>query len=124
MSDILSLVTPLTKGIIWHLDTTLDPSVNFYKEIDYILNGLLTSNLKVTSQASSRLIIGNNFHHSIFVMIIQNINNREIESFLSLIKKELLAENDVIVINASKFSNELKNELKEIEPSLRFLNKI
>jgi hypothetical protein len=119
MSNVFTHVTPLTRGIIWLVKDEADVRNSNYAEIDYLLDGLLTANLKSSTDLSSRLIIGQNFNSPLYVMIIKSINKNEVESFVSLIKKSLGPENNIIVLDECNIIHELKNELKDIHSHLR-----
>lgn len=118
MNELLNQVTPLTRGIIW-LTTELQSENPHYAGIDYLLDGLLTANLQASKNLSSRVIIGQNFNHPLYVMVIKEIKSAEIQSFLSLLKNYLGPENDVIVINELENSGNLKAELKSILSHLK-----
>ncbi len=118
MSELINHITPLTRGIIW-LVAEESPSNQHYAHIDYLLDGLLTSNLVTAKNLSSRLVIGENFNKPLYVMIIREIKRQEIDSFVSLIKKDLGPENDIAVIDETNTLEKLKNELKDIHTHLR-----
>jgi hypothetical protein len=118
MSELINHITPLTRGIIW-LISEESPSNLYYSQIDYLLDGLLTSNLVTAKNLSSRLVIGENFNKPLYVMIIREIKRQEIDSFVSLIKKDLGPENDIAVIDETNTLEKLKNELKDIHTHLR-----
>ena len=122
MNDLKSFVTPLTRGIIWLTSDETNTANPVYKEIDYLLDGLLTANLKVSGQVSSRVIVGENFDKSIYVMVATSPKANEFESFISLFKKELGPENDVLVIDETDGFGKLKNELKDISSHLKLLS--
>ena len=120
MNELIKQVTPLTRGIIWLIkdESTTNP---YYAQIDYLLDGLLTANLTITPDLSSRLIIGQNFTKSLYVMVIKEVRPKEIESFVSLIKNELGPENDITVIDEWNGSEILRPILKEIGHHLRLI---
>ena len=121
MSNLINQVTPLTRGIIWLSRDESDEGNPLYQQIDYLLDGLLTSNLKTSHNVSSRVIVGKNFDKSFFVMIIREPKRQELESFLSLFQKELLPEDDVIVIDESQSFDSIKSDLKKISGHIRLL---
>lgn len=121
MSEIIDLVTPLTRGIIWFAKDESDTQHPTYKALDYLLDGLLTANLMTASEVSSRVIIGRNFDKSFLVMIIREGQKKEIESFLTLLQKELLPENDILVLDESHEFEKMKNEFKTIQSQIRFI---
>lgn len=121
MSDLKSFVTPLTTGIIWFTKDETDTSNPHYGEIDYLLDGLLTANLKVSEAVSSRVIVGQNFDKPIYVMIVRESKPTELDSFISLFKKELGPENDVVVIDEWDGLEKVKKELKDISNNLKMI---
>jgi len=122
MSSLLKQVTPLTRGIIWF------PKVDFlntnpnYEDIDYLLDGLLTANLNHSLGFTSKLIIGRNFKSPLYVMVIQEVRESEIQSFVSLIKKDLHPGTDVAIVDEMNKFHMIKNELREISSYLKLLN--
>lgn len=119
MIDFRTKVTPFTRGIIWTIQDQLDVSNPYYSEIDYLLDGLLTANLKISGMITSCVIVGKNFNRPLYVMIIKKVVPNEVDSFVNLIGKELGQENDIIVIDQSNQISHLKNSLKEIHSHLR-----
>lgn len=120
MSELTNLITPLTRGIIW-LTAEESPSNQYYSQIDYLLDGLLTSNLLNVKNLSSRLVIGENFGRPLYVMIIKEIKHQEIDSFVALIKKDLGPENDIAVIDETNTLESLKKGLKDIHTHLKMI---
>lgn len=121
MSDLINQVTPLTRGIIWLVKDETNVNNPYYGEIDYLLDGLLTANLKATSNLTSRVIIGTNFNNPLYVMVIKEIKQAEVSSFLTLVKNNLGPENDIIVIDEWDGFEKLKPELKGISSHIRAL---
>lgn len=121
MNELINQVTPLTRGIIWLVKDESDVENPHYREIDYLLDGLLTANLQTSKDVSSRVIIGQNFNQALYVMVIKEAKSAEIQSFLALLKNQLGPENDIIVIDESNALPGLKAELKSIGPHLRTL---
>jgi hypothetical protein len=122
MSNLLKQVTPLTRGIIWF------PKVDFlntnpnYGDIDYLLDGLLTANLNQSLNFTSKLIIGRNFKSPFYVMVIQEVRESEIQSFVSLIKKDLHPGTDVVIVDEMNKFHLIKNEVREINSYLKLMN--
>lgn len=122
MNDILSKVTPLTRGIIWLHETELKPSSATFKNVDYLLNGLLTAGLKSAPQISSRVIMGTNFHSPLHVYVASKIVKEEFESFLKLLKKDIGIESTVLVIDeADAFNHLMEKTPKEMKSLLHLL---
>lgn len=121
MNDLKSFVTPLTTGLIWLVKDETNTSNPHYGQIDYLLDGLLTANLKVSESVSSRVIVGQNFNKPLYVMVVREPKASELQSFVSLFKKDLGPENDVIVIDEWDGFGKLKTELKDISNNLKLL---
>lgn len=118
MSDLIKRVTPLTTGIIWLVQDETNAAHSNYSDIDYLLDGLLTANFKGFEGVSSRVIVGQNFNKPFYVLVLKEVRNIEIESFVTLVKKNLLPENDIIVINQSGEFDKLRPLLKDIQNHL------
>lgn len=110
MTDLLNQVTPLTKGIIWLPDGSLETSRRFYREIDYLLNGLLTATLK-QSVETSQVLVGENFGESFFVFVGLKTNAKELTNFLDLIKTQLAAETNLLLIDETNSFSQLKSSV-------------
>jgi hypothetical protein len=119
MNKLIDQVTPLTRGIIWLVNERPEVSNPHYGELDYLLDGLLTANLANTENFTSQVIIGNNYNSPLYVMIIKEINAREVESYVSLLEKDLITENDFIVIDESKNFEKLKPHIKKISSRIK-----
>lgn len=119
MNELLNQVTPLTRGIIWLTNDETKSNNPYYAGIDYLLDGLLTANLQTSKDVSSRVIVGENFNHALYVMVIKEVKSSEIQSYLTLLKGQLGPENDIIVIDESGTLPNLKSELKSIGPHLK-----
>lgn len=119
MNDLKDKVTPLTRGIIWLVKDETNTTNPHYEEIDYLLDGLLTANLKNSSDVTSRVIIGQNFTKPLYVMIIKDIKHQEVESFVTLVKNDLISENDILVIDEWDGFEKLKPSLKEISNNIK-----
>ena len=122
MSDLIKQVTPLTRAILWIVKEDVSARSPHYDEIDYLLDGLLTRNLGVNGEVSSRVIVGENFNRPIYIMIMKEFKSSEIESFISLFNKDLGPENDIIVIDESEQLPKMKNELKSISANIKLLS--
>jgi hypothetical protein len=122
MNELIKQVTPLTIGVIWFVKDETQVSNSHYREIDYLLDGLLTANLKVSAVTTSRVIIGQNFNRPLYVMLIKEAKESEIDSYISLFKKDLSPEHDVVVIDEWDGLKDLKKEFKDIIGNLRTFN--
>ncbi len=122
MNEIKGLVTPLTRGVIWLTRKESDSSNPVYKDLDYLLDGLLTANIRKNDGIkSSRLIVGKNYGELLYVFVVNEVNKSELRSFISLIKTGLVTENDIIVIDELNSLSSLKEELKEISNHLKII---
>lgn len=97
MNELLSQVTPLTRGIIWLTEGT--QKSNRYETIDYLLDGLLTANQLASDATSSRLYVGKNFNFPLYVFVASELKASELTSFFGLIKDGVLAEHEILVID-------------------------
>lgn len=120
MSNLLSQITPLTKGILW-LSIDVSPANNHYREIDYLLDGLLTASLVENKGAKSQLIVGENFGKSFYVMIVSEQKENELLSFLQLIKKDLGPESNLVVIDEKACLEGIKPTLKDLIPYFKVI---
>lgn len=118
MNDLKTHVTPLTRGIIWLTKDESNIKNPYYCEIDYLLDGLLTANLKDSASVSSRVIVGQNFDKPIYVYVAKEVKTAELESFVSLLK-DLKQEDDVLVIDELNAYDSLKKDLKTLSGHLK-----
>lgn len=99
MSDLIQEVTPLTKAIVWLRPEIISTQNPHYKEIDYLLDGLLTATLRDSANPTS-LLVGKNFNKKIFVFTTVNDPRKtELESFFSLLEKDMGSEEKVLVVD-------------------------
>jgi hypothetical protein len=99
MTEVLSQVGPEVRGIIWFGHETIGPDSETYKALDYLLNGLLTASLSDNPNASSWVILSSNFHYPLLAFIVRKFIPQELESYLTLVRKELNDGNKVLLIN-------------------------
>jgi hypothetical protein len=109
MTNLLSQVTPLTRGLLWFCKDGIGPDQAFYKDIDYLLNGLLTATLKNVTSSSSHVLVSENFGQTLYVIIGTSISEKELESYFELIKTKLTAESDLILIDELNSFNQIQN---------------
>lgn len=119
MSELLKRITPKTIGIMWFCKDEKNLLPSLYSEVDYILNGLLTASLREHPVLNSRLIVGENFGRPFFVLISSQPSASDIDGFLTLVKKNLREETDVVLIDEVDAMTKLERELRDILPSLR-----
>lgn len=99
MNDLVQEVTPLTRAIVWLKPAEVSQNDTNYKAIDYLLDGLLTATLKENSNATA-LLVGKNFDRQIYVFATtKDPRKNELESFLSLLEKELVSEDRILVVD-------------------------
>jgi hypothetical protein len=99
MISLLSQVTPLTKALLWFTKEPLSPALAYYKDVDYLLNGLLTSTLMTSENMSSYVLVSENFGNSFYVLIGQSLPEKEIQSFFDLIKPQMNDGNHIVLID-------------------------
>lgn len=120
MNDLIGKITPQTYGIVWLVED-LSPSNPNYTAIDYLLDGLLTANLSVSGQQSSRVIVADSFDHKIHVLISREPQSSEFESFVSLFQKDLRVESDIVVIDEVKGLEKLRKLASQVGPHLKVI---
>lgn len=122
MNDLKKIVTPLTRGIIWLPKEQELNRNSHYADLDYLLDGLLTANLKEADNSfTSKVIIGNNYGKLLYVYVVKEIQPNETESFVALVKKDLMAEHDILIIDETDSSKNLKSQLSEISSHLKII---
>ena len=120
MTDLLEQVTPLTKGIIWITNGEISSQAKFYKQIDYLLNGLLTATLN-SSTPSSHVLLGNNFGTNFYVLA-GTVDEKNLNNYFELLKLQLSDESRVLLIDEAdvyktlnkKLSHEIQNKIQVI----------
>ena len=115
MSDLLNLVTPDSRGIIWFTKQPIDFDSKKYRDIDYLANGLLTSTLTNLDHSPSRMVVSESFGKSFFIFLIQTINQKEIESFINYVSVQLKGEDNLLLIDET---GESRDFLKTLPGSL------
>lgn len=99
MNDLVQEVSPLTRAIVWLRPGEVSRNDSHYKAIDYLLDGLLTATLKENTH-STALLVGKNFDRNIYVLVtLKDPKKSELESFLSLIEKELISEDRILIVD-------------------------
>lgn len=98
MNELVRAVTPLTRGIIWLHAGVLKNTDETYRSIDYLLDGLLTSSLN--EGVDKGLFIGKSFNRNFYVYRTeQDLASAELKSFLTLLEKELKAEDRILIVD-------------------------
>ena len=109
MTDLLAQVTPLTKGIIWITSGEITSQNKFYKEIDYLLNGLLTATLN-SAPSTSHVLLSENFGTNFYVLA-GKVEAKNLKNYLDLVNPHLSVENKVLLIDESDSFKDLKKSL-------------
>ena len=99
MNDLLNLVTPDTRGIIWFTSLPINIDSPKYRDIDYLANGLLTSTISNLEQVPSHVIVSESFGKSFFIFLIKEFNSKEVESFINYISTQLKGEDNLLLID-------------------------
>lgn len=99
MTNLLSQVTPLTKGLLWFTNGEITPEKAYYKDIDYLLNGLLTATLKSTASDGSHVLISENFGESFYVIVGHGVSEKALSNYFELIKPQMSEEKVLLVID-------------------------
>lgn len=122
MTDLLAQVHPITRGILWFSAGQISTQKSFYKDVDYLLNGLLTATLNASPDFSSHVLVSENFGQNFYVLAAQNINESELRSFFQLMTTQAEGEIEFLVIDETKeftkfqklIPTQLKNKFREI----------
>jgi hypothetical protein len=103
MTDILSEVTPLSRGIIWLRKEEVVTSSKTYKWVDYLLDGLLTAKINAHSISPTGLLVGKNFGKDFYVFLSSSeIAQNEVTSFYTLLSPLLSSDEDILVIDETE----------------------
>ncbi len=121
MTNLAGQVTPLTSGIVWLAKSDLSTETPVYRELDYLLDGLLTANLRASAGLSSQVVVGRNFAKPLYVMILNELRAQEIGSYLTLFKSDLGPQNEILVIDHAGNFAELRNEFGPLAAHLKLL---
>jgi hypothetical protein len=120
MNDLLSQIHPLTRGIIWLCQDPKVSKSSTYKDVDYLLNGLMTAKLAENSFSGSQVFVSENFGEPFFVMITSEINSADMRSFLALLAPQLSGEKEMVVIDELDLFTKMVNIApKEINAKFR-----
>jgi hypothetical protein len=123
MNDILSKVTPLTRGIIWLRQGEFESGSTTYKSLDYLLNGLLSAGIKNNPDVSSHVMVSSNFHFPIHLFMVKELDHKEYESYLKLFSNNLTSENNILVIDETEGFQALLSKTPQEIKSLLHLSK-
>lgn len=98
-SDLLSQVTPQTRGLLWLTNEAITSQLPFYKGVDYLLNGLLTSTLKIKEFQNCYVLVGENFGKVFYVIVCQDWSENEFRSFFNLVKPQMEEGSHLLLID-------------------------
>lgn len=110
MTDLLGQVTPKTMGIIWATSGEISSQKPFYKDIDYLLNGLLTATL-LSAPASAHVLVSSNFGHDFLVLAGHEISSAQLDSFLKLVKPQLTGDQNLLLIEENGSFEKLRRSV-------------
>lgn len=122
MINILSQVTPLTRGLLWITSGPVSVEKPFYKDVDYLLNGLLTATLKSSEAAGGHVLISENFGQTFYVIVGSDISDSELKNYFELIKPQLGGESNLLLIDeAQSFAKIQKLAPEEIKAKIQLI---
>lgn len=100
-NGLLSQVTPLTKGLLWLTSSPVSVDKSFYKDVDYLLNGLLTATLKKSEANGSYVLVTENFGKSFYVIVGNETTDAELKNYFELLKPLMMDDNNILLIDES-----------------------
>jgi hypothetical protein len=123
MTSLLSQVTPLTRGLLWLSSGEVSLETPYYKDVDYLLNGLLTATLKASTADGGHVLLSENFGQPFYVLVANNFSEKEIASFFELIKTQLNEESNVLLIDEmDAFAKVQKLAPKEVKSKINLIS--
>ena len=123
MTSLLSHVTPLTKGLVWLSSGDVSVEKSYYKEVDYLLNGLLTATLKSSAANGGHVLLSENFGQPFYVLVSNNFSEKEIASFFELIKSQVHEESNILLIDEIEaFGKVQKISPKEVKSKINLIS--
>ncbi len=121
-TDILSQVNQDCMGLIWVTESALQERPNFFKEMDYLMDGVLTKFINSESFAPSQknLFIGKSFGMPFYLIQLEgNLQklNDEARNMVKLSSKDGESRKKMIVLNSSsaKVDKELSKSFADFE---------
>jgi hypothetical protein len=121
MSELISHVSKQVKAIIWIPGSELKTTDATYKSVDYLLDGLLTAKFNQLENLGNQVLLGKSFGENLFVFISETGAEKELQNFKTLLKPELTAETEVLVLNESDKKFNLDLWTKELPSKTRVL---
>jgi hypothetical protein len=113
MTNLKQKVTPLTRGLIWTCTERIQPDLSNYRDIDYLVNGLITASLGQNPELECRVIISESFGEYFYLLMGKNITDKEFENFFNLIKTQLTGENHLLLVD----ENQSFERIQKLAPS-------
>ncbi len=113
MNSLLNQVTPSTRAIIWLTQADIAPSHSWYKSMDYLLDGLLTANRDSLAQGKSHLLVGKNFGHPFFLLVVRELEKKELDGFVTVVYPELKEGQKILVMDEDQNFESLKKQAPE-----------
>lgn len=101
MTNILSEVTPLTRGLVWLTNSPVSVEKSFYKDVDYLLNGLLTATIKNSEAKGSHVLVSENFGQSFYVIVGNEATDSELKNYFELLKPLMKEDSNILMIDES-----------------------
>lgn len=101
MTNILSEVTPLTRGLVWLTNSPISVEKSFYKDVDYLLNGLLTATIKNSEAKGSHVLVSENFGQSFYVIVGNEATDGELKNYFELLKPLMKEDSNILMIDES-----------------------
>ena len=99
MSELIQDVSPLTRAIVWLRPQEIAAQDPHYRDIDYLLDGLLTATLKGQPQGAT-LLVGKNYDRQLLVYASVVVPKKaELESFFTLLEKDLGSEDPILIVD-------------------------
>lgn len=98
MSKVLDLVKPSTLALIWLQKGPAAAASALYRDVDYLLDGLLTSSLK-DSQPKHQVLMARNFGRPLYVVVSESVVPVEIKNLMDLAAKDLVETSEILVID-------------------------
>jgi hypothetical protein len=113
MTNLKHKVTPLTRGLIWTSSGPIHANLSNYRDIDYLVNGLITASLSQNPELECRVIISESFGEYFYLLMGKNITDKEFENFFNLIKTQLTGENHLLLVD----ENQSFERIQKLAPS-------
>ena len=120
MTNLKQKVTPLTRGLIWTCSERIHSGLSNYRDIDYLVNGLITASLSQNPELECQVIISESFGEYFYLLMGKNIGDKDFISFFNLIKTQLTGENHLLLVDENQ-SFERIQKLAPIEIKSKIL---